>query len=174
LNRSALVLSVLAAVALAACGGSSSSPTQPGPQSPGPGPTATPRPSATPVPNPTAHLAPGPVERYTIKVHSIDVDGGGGQNFREPTQDREGRWTIRVGEFVQLDSSQKNGSNQLCQTQGLPGWTLDDGNSIVRRRDGQPNPFVLRIDAVAAGEVAVFASVDGVASNSLRLLVSRR
>jgi hypothetical protein len=172
-KRSALAVSLVAAVTVSACGGGSSSPTQPGPQSPGPTPTATPRPAPTPIPNPTANLAPGPVERYTIKVHSIDVDGGGGQNFRQPTQDREGRWTLRVGEFVQLDSSQKNGSNQLCQTQGLPTWTLDDGNSILRRRDGQPNPFVLRIDAVSAGEVTVFATVDGVSSNSLRLIVSR-
>jgi hypothetical protein len=165
---------VLLAALAAACGGGNNTAAPTGDPTPTPAPTTTPRPSPTPVPNPTLDLAPGPVVRYTIKVHSIDVNGGGGQDFREPGQDGQGRWVLYVGEFVQFDSTQKNAANQICQTQGLPVWNLGGVNGTIRRRDGLPNPFVMRVDVVATGEGSVSSQVDGVQSNTLPLIVKPR
>ncbi len=135
----------------------------------------TPAPSTAPGGNPTSNLAPGPVVRYTIKVRSIDVNGGGGSTFRDPLQDSEGRWVVHVDEFVVLDSTQKNGAGELCKVQSYPpSWSIDQAADVLVPREGQNNPFLLRMDIRKKGTATVKARVDGVDSNELVLISQPR
>jgi hypothetical protein len=135
---------------------------------------ATPTPAA-PAPtsggNPTAGLAPGPVVRYTIKVRSIGEKGDSAQ--RDPSQDAEGNWIVHPDEFVVFDSTQKNADGLLCQTKGLPVWSIDDPGQILTVL-GSSNPFLLRVQFNRKGTVNIQASVDGVESNVLSMLSDRR
>jgi hypothetical protein len=134
-----------------------------------------PSPSA-PAGNPTANLAPGPVVRYTIKVRSIDVEGGGGQNFRDPYQNDQGQWVVHPDEFVVLDSTQKNASGELCRVENYPpSWSIDEeGQRVLVPRVGQNNPFLLRLDVRKKGLARVGAVVDGVESNRLDIVSQGR
>lgn len=135
----------------------------------------TPAPSVAPGGNPTANLAPGPVLRYTIKVRSIDVNGGGGSEFRDPLQDSEGRWIVHVDEFVVLDSTQKNGSGELCKVESYPpSWSIQQTADVLIPREGQNNPFLLRVDIRRKGTSTVKAKVDGVESNELVIISQPR
>jgi len=126
------------------------------------GPSPAPAPGATP--DPRAGLAPGPVNRYTIKVRSIDM---GNFNYRDPFQDAAGRWVVYPGEFVVFDSTQKNAGGDLCVWISNPRWTLQDPSGVLTLRDGQNNPFLLRTDVKKKGEMSLSATVDGVVSNVL-------
>jgi hypothetical protein len=135
-------------------------------------PSPSPPPPTAPAGNPTANLAPGPVVRYTIKVRSIDVAGGGGQSFRDPYQDDQGRWVVHPDEFVVFDSTQKNGNGELCRVQDYPPrWRIDEQvPNVLVPREGQNNPFLLRVDIRKKGAARVSASVDGVDSNVLEIV----
>lgn len=126
--------------------------------------------------NPTSGLAPGPVARYTIKVRSIDVDGGGGQSFRDPFQNGEGQWVVHVDEFIVLDSTQKNATGELCRVENYPpSWYIDEeGQRVLVPRVGQNNPFLLRVDVRKKGLARVYAVVDGVESNRLEIVSQTR
>lgn len=139
-------------------------------------------PSPTPPPppptggNPTSNLAPGPVARYAIKVRSIDVVGGGGQSFRDPYQNGDGQWVVHPDEFVVLDSTQKNGAGELCRVENYPpSWIIDEeGQRVLVPREGQNNPFLLRLDVRKKGAARVYAVVDGVESNRLDIVSQTR
>lgn len=139
-------------------------------------PSPTPAPPSAPGANPTSHLAPGPVVRYTIKVRSIDVDGGGGQAFRDPYQDAEGRWVVHPDEFVVFDSTQKNANGELCRVESYPPkWSIDEeGQRVLAPRPGQNNPFLLRVDVRKKGLARLYGSVDGVDSNVLEVVSQPR
>jgi hypothetical protein len=129
-----------------------------------PGPSPTPAPGATP--DPRAGLGPGPVERYTIKVRSIDM---GNFNYRDPFQDAAGRWVVYPDEFLVFDSTQKNAGGELCVWINNPTWSLQDPGGVLALRDGQNNPFLLRTDVKKKGEMSLFATIDGVVSNVLEI-----
>ena len=133
-------------------------------------------PPAGPGENPTSNLAAGPVVRYTIKVRSIDVDGGGGQRFRDPYQNDLGQWVVHPDEFVVLDSTQKNAAGELCRVESYPPeWTIqEEGVQVLAPRVGQNNPFLLRVDVRKKGVATVWAVVDGVQSNKLELVSQTR
>jgi len=139
-------------------------------------PTPNPLPPGTPGGNPTSNLAPGPVARYTIKVRSIDVNGGGGMNFRDPYQNDLGEWVVHPDEFVVLDSTQKNGNGELCRVESYPPtWFIDEeGQRVLVPREGQNNPFLLRLDIRRKGPAQVYAVVDGVESNRLSIVALGR
>ena len=141
-----------------------------GPQTPAP------LPSAVPGGNPTSSLAAGPVVRYTIKLRSIDVDGGGGQQFRDPYQNDQGQWVVHPDEFVVFDSTQKNATGELCRVENYPPeWTIqEDGVQVLGPRVGQNNPFLLRADVLKKGVARVWSVVDGVESNRLEIVSQTR
>lgn len=140
-----------------------------------PPPVAAPPPPATGG-NPTGNLAAGPVARYTIKVRSIDVAGGGGYSFRDPYQNAEGQWVVHPDEFVVLDSTQKNATGELCRVESYPpSWHIDEaGQRVLEPRVGQNNPFLLRVDVRRKGAARVYAVVDGVESNRLDIVAQTR
>jgi hypothetical protein len=139
--------------------------------------TPTTLPSAVPGGNPTSNLAAGPVVRYTIKLRSIDVDGGGGQRFRDPYQNDLGQWVVHPDEFVVFDSTQKNAGGELCRVENYPPrWSIeeDGGIDVLAPREGQNNPFLLRVDVRKKGSARVRAVVDGVESNELEIVSQTR
>jgi hypothetical protein len=126
--------------------------------------------------NPTSNLAAGPVARYTTKVRSIDVNGGGGDVFRDPYQNDLGEWVVHPDEFVVLDSTQKNANGELCRVESYPPrWFIDEaGQRVLVPREGQNNPFLLRLDVRKKGPARVYAVVDGVESNRLDIVALGR
>jgi len=127
-------------------------------------PSPTPSPGATP--DPRAGLAPGPIDRYTIKVRSID---DGNFTYRDPFQDSAGRWVVYPGEFLVFDSTQKNAGGELCSWIKDPTWSLDDPAGVLELRPGQNNPFLLRTDVKKKGAMSLSAKIDGVTSNVLEI-----
>lgn len=165
-SKSWLPLAVPCALLLS-CGGGGS-PTQPTP-TPTPAPVPTPTPAATPAPAPTPtppsyfdNLAPGPVVRYSIKLHSVRKPDG--TELEEPfPQDDNGWYRVTIGDFIVFDSTQKNADGNECQWINDPVWNIDDPSSAVIRRPSS-NPFLLRADIKRNGKFTVTASVDGVAA----------
>jgi len=127
-------------------------------------PSPTPQPGATP--DPRAGLAPGPVDRYTIKVRSVDQ---GNFNYRDPFQDSQGRWVVYPDEFLVFDSTQKNAGGELCAWISNPTWSLNDPTGVLELRPGQNNPFLLRTDVKKKGQMSLSAKIDGVTSNVLEI-----
>jgi hypothetical protein len=165
-KRSSLPVAVACAL-LWSCGGGSS-PTQPDP-TPTPLPTATPTPAPAPTPTPAATptppdyfdtLAPGPVARYNIKLHSVRKPDG--TELEEPfPQDSQGRYRVNPGDFIVFDSTQKNANGDECQWLSDPVWTVDDPANVMDRRPSS-NPFLLRVDIIRTGSFTVTASLDGI------------
>lgn len=163
--KSSLAL-VVASTLLWSCGGGSS-PTQPTPvptpaavATPTPVPAPTPTPTPKPPTDPRENLAPGPIVKYFIKLHSVRRPDG--TELEEPfPQDDQGRYRVLIGDFIVFDSTQKNEQNEECQWINDPVWTVDDPQKAMARR-GSSNPFLLRVDIIRNGVFTVTASVDGV------------
>ena len=79
-------------------------------------------------------------------------------------------------EFLVLDSTQKNGAGELCRVESYPpSWFIDeDGQRVLEPREGQNNPFLLRLDVRKKGVARVYAVVDGVESNRLDIVAQTR
>jgi hypothetical protein len=175
--KSSMVVAVACAL-LSSCGGGGS-PTQPTP-TPTPAPIATPTPAPTPNPVPTPTptpspdyydtLAPGPVTRYNIKLHSVRKSDG--TELEEPfPQDSEGRYRVNPGDFIVFDSTQKNAEGNECQWISDPVWKVVDEARVMDRRPSS-NPFLLRVDIIRTGRFEVTASVDGVQAPQLLVIRS--
>ena len=170
-------LSVAVACALLwSCGGGGS-PTQP---TPTPLPTATPTPAPvptpTPAPTPTPSdyfdtLAPGPVARYNIKLHSVRQPNG--TELEEPfPQDSQGRYRVNPGDFIVFDSTQKNANGDECQWLNDPVWTVDDPANVMDRKPSS-NSFLLRVDIIRTGQFTVTASLDGIKAPQTLVISSK-
>jgi hypothetical protein len=163
-TRSSLPVAVACALLLS-CGGGGS-PTQPTP-TPTPAPVATPTPASAPTPTPTAtppdyfnSLAPGPVARYNIKLHSVRKPDA--TELEEPfPQDSDGNYRVNPGDFIVFDSTQKNANGDECQWINDPVWKVDDPSNVMDRR-GSSNAFLLRLDINRTGKFMVTASLDGI------------
>jgi hypothetical protein len=179
-TRSSLSVAVACAL-LSSCGGGGS-PTQPSP-TPTPAPVPTPTPAATPTPAPEAtptptpppsyydNLAPGPVARYNIKLHSVRKPDG--TELEEPfPQDSQDRYRVNPGDFIVFDSTQKNADGKECQWVNDPVWNVDDPSNAMDRRPGS-NPFLLRVDIIRTGQFTVTASLDGITAPQTLVISSK-
>jgi hypothetical protein len=178
--KSPLAVAVACAL-LVSCGGGS--PTQPTP-TPTPVPVPTPTPASTPTPNPVPTpaptptpdyydtLAPGPVTRYNIKLHSVRKPDG--TELEEPfPQDNQGRYRVGPGDFIVFDSTQKNAEGKECQWLSDPVWVVDDSAANVMDRRPSSNPFLLRIDIIRTGQFTVTASLDGIKAPQTLVISSK-
>jgi len=105
-------------------------------------------------------LAPGPVTRYNIKLHSVRKPDG--TELEEPfPQDTQGRYRVNPGDFIVFDSTQKNAAGEECQWLNDPVWKVDDPGNVMDRR-ASSNPFLLRVDINRTGQFIVTASLDGI------------
>jgi hypothetical protein len=174
------LLAVAAACSLLSSCGGGGSPTQPTPTpTPAPVATPTPAPTANPVPTPAPTptpdyfdtLAPGPVVRYNIKLHSVRKPDG--TELEEPfPQDSQDRYRVAPGDFIVFDSTQKNAEGKECQWLNDPVWTVDDPSNAMDRRPSS-NPFLLRVDILRTGSFTVTASLDGVKAPQTLVISSK-
>lgn len=167
-------LAILSAASLlllsAACGGGSS-PAGPGPN---PVPTATPTPGPTPTPDPQAsNLPPGPVVRAVLYIYQQYRNGNpnSGGTLIDKSQDAQGRWLARPGDFIVFDTTPFNAANQKCRSNTVPNYRLNDPNRILQVRDSS-NPFLYRVDVVNVGEIELLSTVDGIDAAPLRVISS--
>jgi len=176
-NHRSWLLAVPCALLLS-CGGGGS-PTQPTPTpTPAPIPTPTPVATPTPAPEPTPTppnyfdtLAPGPVARYNIKLHSVRQPNG--TELEEPfPQDVQGRYRVNPGDFIVFDSTQKNEHGDECQWVNDPVWTVDDPANAMDRRPSS-NGFLLRVDIIRTGQFTVTASLDGIRAPQTLVISSK-
>jgi len=162
--KSSVAVAVACAL-LSSCGGGGS-PTQPTPTPP-------PVPIATPTPSPDYFdtLAPGPVSRYNIKLHSVRQPNG--TELEEPfPQDNQGRYRVNPGDFIVFDSTQKNAEGEECQWVSDPVWKVVDDSRVMDRRPSS-NPYLLRVDIVRTGQFTVTASVDGIKAPQTLVISSK-
>jgi hypothetical protein len=168
-------LTCAAAVALMAGCGGGGSPAAPGP-SPTPVPTPTPAPTPTATPDPRANLANGPVVNYRIKVRSIapchDIENPSCSTYRPKVQEPDGAWLVCRGDFLVLDGNQANAQGQECKWINDPVYSVTDPSGVFNRL-GSTNPFFLRTDITAEGDVTVYATLDGIQSNVLKIRAKR-
>jgi hypothetical protein len=135
-------------------------------------------------------LAPGPVTRVRAKVHTIDTNPDyPGHSLRNAytegpcTGDNDCFTVLFVGEFIKFDARQSNAQGLECQWVQDPVWTWNGGraepftdspNGGALRNRNSSNPYVLRVDAVAPGDVVLQAQIDGVFSNFVAVRVKPR
>lgn len=174
-TRPAILFSSLSAlILLAACGGGgSSSPTSPATTTPPvaatPTPSATATPSGTPWDCNRSALPAGPVVTYRFKLKAIRRDGvfiEGPPEGPDFSRDSQGRIIVRVGDFLTFDSTQKNGSNNICEWDNDPSWSVSDRRVFSERTEASRQTtacgFLLRGDVVGTGELEVDVSLDGI------------
>ena len=166
--RPAVGVAVVLAFTLAACGGGGS--TTPNPvATPTPVPTAAPTPTPTPTPavDPRTGWAVGPVTQVKAYLKTIESEKNSRQ-YREGTQDSQGNWIVYIGEYVVVDSTQRNGAGQICQWIGDPEYDFDD-NDRMMDISGSSEPFFFKFHVDRAGVATVWSAIDGIKSNILSI-----
>jgi len=85
------------------------------------------------------------------------------------------------GEFVKFDARQSNERGEECQWRVDPTWSwdgtpvapfADSPNGALKNRNSS-NPFLLRVDAIAPGDVVLQVQLDGIFSNFVAVRVKR-
>jgi len=165
-----LVPAAIVAVALVdlACG--AKSPADPS-ASPSPVAQATPTPppppppTPAPTPDPQGGLAAGPVASVKVTIHTVEISHGS-QQFRDAQKDSSGRFVLYVGEWVVLDSTQRNAAGLICRWRHNPEyfWDNDDGMMDIRQ---STEPFFFKFLVAKAGIAQVTSRIDGIESNDI-------
>jgi hypothetical protein len=134
---------------------------------PTPAPVATPAPTPPPVDDPRANLAPGPVMSVKAYLKSVETYHGS-QEFRSPQKDNNDVFTVYVGEFVTIDSTQRNQAGQVCRWKRDPIYYWDNFDDMMDIRDSD-QPFFFRFLVAQPGVAEVTSKIDGVESNPVYL-----
>lgn len=134
--------------------------------------TPTPAPAATPVPTPAppdprADLAPGPVMSVKAYLKSVETSHGS-LEFRSVEKDKNDVFTVYVGEFVTIDSTQRNQAGQVCRWKKDPIYFWDNFDDMMDIRDSD-QPFFFRFLVQKPGVAEVTSRIDGVESNAVYL-----
>ena len=110
-----------------------------------------------------ADLEPGPIVKFT--AHLYYVKRAPDDQIVNPPETTAGHFEVKVGDKIVYDSTQKNSSNQICQWENLPEWSVSDSCAFSRLKT--TNPFLLQMQADAPGVLEAFATIDGVTSNTI-------
>jgi hypothetical protein len=108
-------------------------------------------------------LATGPIVKYTAHLYYLKRPPN--DEIIDPVLMPNGHYEARVGDKIVYDSTQKNSSNQICQWENLPEWSISD--SCAFERLTTTNPFLLQMHALAPGVLDASATIDGVTSNTI-------
>jgi hypothetical protein len=155
--------SVSAVLCLSAvsCGGGSSNPSAPDP-TPTPIAQPTPTPIPSPTPDPFADLPAGPVTQVKAYLKTIESSKGS-REYRDAARDSEGVWILYVGEFVVIDSTQRNGAGQICRWVKPPVYSWDNDDEMMDIK-GSTDPFFFKFEVARTGFAEVSSVVDGIES----------
>jgi hypothetical protein len=130
-------------------------------------PTPAPAPTPAPTPDPFPDLAPGPV--VSVKAYLKTVESShGSQVFRSPAKDANDVFTLYVGEFVVIDSTQRNRAGQVCRWNRNPVYFWDNEDNMMDIR-GSPEPFFFRFLVTKPGFAQVTSKIDGIESNDVKM-----
>jgi len=170
LLRIAPIAGVAALVLVVSSCGKSQDPAAPT-ASPSPVAQATPPPTLPPAPAPTPDpfpdLAPGPVASVKAYLKSVESPHGS-QAFRSPQKDANEVFTLYVGEFVTIDSTQRNRTGQICRWNRNPVYFWDNFDDMMDIRDST-SPFFFRFMVSKPGVAQVTSKIDGIESNDLKM-----
>lgn len=148
------------------CGGGSSSPAAPT-ATPTPVAQPTPTPIPSPTPDPFADLPPGPVTQVKAYLKTLESSKGS-RVYREAARDSEGVWIVYVGEFIVIDSTQRNGAGEICRWIKPPVYSWDNDGGMMDIK-GSTDPFFLKFEVAHTGAAEVSSVIDGIESNPLQL-----
>jgi hypothetical protein len=161
----------IAALSLAAwsCGGSADSPADPTP-SPTPTPVAqsTPAPAPAPAPTPDDGLAGGPVSSVKAYIKTVESPERGSNQYRDPQKDADGTFVLYVGEYVVIDSTQRNADGQVCRWRHDPRYSWDNFDDMMDVRSSS-EPFFFKFEVAQPGIAEVTSLIDGVESNAVKM-----
>jgi len=132
-----------------------------------PPPTPTPPPAPAPTPDPFPGLAAGPVASVKAYLKSVESSHGS-QQFRSPAKDANEVFTLYVGEFVTIDSTQRNRAGQVCRWNRNPVYFWDNFDDMMDVRDS-PEPFFFRFLVTKPGFAQVTSKIDGIESNDVKM-----
>jgi hypothetical protein len=160
----------LLSLGLSGCGGEAETPTaatSPSPVAAQPTPTPTPAPTPTPTPNPLG-LAAGPVASVKAYVKTIESPTRGSGNFRNVQKNDKDEFVLYVGEYVVLDSTQRNAAGQICAWRKDPYYSWDNFDDMMTLK-GSSDPFFFKFEVARPGYAEVVSVVDGVESNVVKV-----
>src|SRR5947209_6508799 len=130
-------------------------------------PPPTPAPTPAPTPNPVSDLAPGPVASVKAYLKTVESSHGS-QEFRNPQKDVNEVFTLYVGEFVTIDSTQRNRTGQICRWNRNPVYFWDNEDNMMEIRDSS-EPFFFRFLVTKPGFAQVTSKIDGIESNDVKM-----
>jgi hypothetical protein len=159
---------VALALGAVSCGGGSSAPSGPS-ATPTPiaQPTPTPVPSPTPTPDPFADLPAGPVTQVKAYLKTVESSKGS-REYRNVERDSEGLWILYVGEYVVIDSTQRNGAGQICRWIKDPVYSYDNDRDMMDVK-GSSEPFFFKFEVARTGYAEVTSLIDGIESNPVQM-----
>jgi len=169
-SRPALWVAALALTAWS-CGGKAqddpTGPTASPTPTPAPAATPTPAPAPTPTPDPLG-LAPGPVASVKAYLKTVESPTRGSNTYREVAKDADGVFILYVGEYVVIDSTQRNGDGQVCRWKHDPRYSWDNFDDMMDVKSSS-DPFFFKFEAARPGYAEVTSLIDGVESNEVKM-----
>ena len=157
-------------VALWGCGGETSPPsaaTSPSPVAAQPTPTPVPTPAPTPTPDPLG-LAAGPVASVKAYLKTVESPSRGSGQFRAVQKDANDVFTLYIGEYVVIDSTQRNQAGEICRWRNAPYYSWDNFDDMMTLK-GSSDPFFFKFEVARPGYAEVVSVIDGVESNVVKM-----
>jgi hypothetical protein len=132
-----------------------------------------PPPPAQPTPTPSAGVDPragwaeGPVTQVKAYLKTIESSKGS-RDYRPALQDEDGNWIVYVGEFVVVDSTQRNGAGLICKWIKDPVYSWDNEEGMMDIK-GSSEPFFFKFEVAKKGYAEVSSVIDEIESNPVKI-----
>lgn len=133
-------------------------------------PVPTPQPSTAP--DPRDGWAPGPVTQVKAYLKTLESSKGS-RNYRPAEQDAQGNWIVYVGEYIVVDSTQRNGAGQICRWIDDPEYDFENDDRMMDVT-GSSEPFFFKFHVDRPGIARVWSAIDGIKSNILSIKAVRK
>jgi hypothetical protein len=95
------------------------------------------------------------------------------REYRPAVQDADGYWIVYVGEYVVIDSTQRNGAGDICQWIEDPIYDYENPENMMDVT-GSDKPFFFKFHVFKPGTAEVWSAIDGIKSNILKIKAVRR
>jgi len=101
-------------------------------------------------------------------IKTVESPERGSNAYREVVKDADGVFVLYVGEYVVIDSTQRNADGDVCRWKHDPRYSWDNFDDMMDVKSSS-DPFFFKFEVAQPGYAEVTSMIDNVESNEVKM-----